>query len=178
MFLTNLSKREKSLFYLVLTVIPASLIYNFLLQPLGTSWSQLNRQILEKEIHLKRNIRYLQQKDKVKSSYARYAGYIKRKGLDEEEMTFLLNEVERQARASDVHIVNIKPKPIKDLGYYKKYILEINCEAKMENYIAFIYNLQKTTQSIRVEKLKLTSQGKANPLLKTQILITKILTDQ
>ena len=135
MFLANLSKREKSLFYLVVTIILASLIYNFLLQPLGASWSQLNRQILDKEIHLKKNTRYLQQKDRVKSSYARYAGYIKRKGLDEEEMASLLNEVERQARASDVHIVNVKPKPIKELEYYKKYILEINCEAKMENYI-------------------------------------------
>lgn len=175
MVLANLSKREKSLFYLAVAIISLSLIFNFLLKPLGSNWRQLNSQIIDKEIKLKKNARLLQQKDKVKNVYAKYAPYIKRQGSDEEEISFLLNEVERQARASGIRIVNIRPKPIKDLEFYKKYIIEMNCEAPMEKYTEFIYNLQNSTQSIRVEKLKLTSQGKDNPLLKSQMSITKIL---
>jgi len=178
LFLTNLSKRERILFYLTVTVIFLSLLYNFTLKPLGARWRQLNRQILDKEIGLKRNTRYLQQKDNVRSAYSKYAGYIKRKGSDEEEIASLLNEVERQARTPGIHIVNIRPKPIKDLNFYKKYILEINCEVTMEECVEFIYNLQKTAQLIRVERLKLISQGKGNPLLKAQMLITKILTTE
>lgn len=176
MFLANLSKREKALFYLTIAAISLSLIYNFVLKPQATRWRQLNRQIQDKEIRLKRNTRYLQQKDQVKRTYSRYAAYIKGRGSDEEEIASLLNEVEKQARVSGIHIVNIRPKPIKDLRFYKKYILEMNCEATAEKYTEFIYNLQKSAQLIRVEKLKLTSQGKDNPLLKAQMLITKVLT--
>lgn len=176
MFLTNLSKREKNLFYLTVALIFLSLIYNFALKPLGAKWNQLNRQILSKEIELKRNIKYLKQENKIKSIYQKYAGYVKRRGLDEEEIASLLNEVERQARNSGIHIGNIRPRPIKDLVFYKKYILEMNCEATMEKYIEFIYNLQKSEQLIRVERLELISQGKDNPLLKARLHITKVLT--
>lgn len=175
MFFTNLTRREKRIFYLTIAVIAFSLAYNFIIEPPSAKWSQLNQQIVKKEIELKRNIIYLQQKDRIKQGYGKYADYIRRSGSDEEEMAILLNTVEQQARSSGIHIANIRPKPIQTLGLYNKYILEMNCEAQMERYIEFIYNLQKSAQLIRVEKIKLTSQGKGNPLLNARLVITKVL---
>ena len=175
MFLVNLSKREKILFYITITAILLSLIYNFVFKALDAEWRQLNSQILDKEIRLKRNARYLQQKDNVKGVYLEYVGYVKKKGSDEEEIASFLNEVETTARSSGIHIANIRPKPIKDLVFCKKYILEMDSEATMEKHIEFIYNLQKSSQLIRVEKIKLTSQGRDISLLKARMLITKIL---
>ncbi len=174
MFLTNLSKREKMLFYLTLAVISLSLIYNFVLKPLGERWARLNQQILSKEIELKRNLRYLGQEDKIKSIYPKYARYVQTSGSDEELMSSFLNVVEQQARVSEIHIANIRPQPVKDLVSHKKYILQMDCVAPMEKYIEFIYNLQNSAQLIRVEKLQLNSQGKDNPLLKAQMLISKV----
>lgn len=175
MVLANLSKREKSLFYITVAIILLSLVYNFTIKPLGEKWDRLNSQALSKEIELKRNLRYLKQKDKVEDIYLKYAEYVKKKGSDEEEMSSFLNEVEKEASATGIHIADIRPKPIKDSAFYKKCMLELTCEATMEKHIEFIYNLQKSSQLIRVEKLKLTSQGKDIPLLKAQMLITRIL---
>ena len=123
-------------------------------------------------------LKYLKQKDEIEIIYQKYAGYIKRAGTDQGEMAALLNEVEKIASAHGIHIANIRPRPIKDLEFCKKYILEMNCVAALEDYIEFVYNLQKSGQLIRVEKLKLSSQGKGNPLLKARMFITKILATQ
>lgn len=177
MLFVNLSKREKNLFYVTVAAILISLMYNFAFKPLAAKWDRLNSQILQKEIILKKNIRYLQQADKVNKAYLKYAGYIKGQGLAEEEMSLFLNQVERQARASQVHIANIKPKPILERSFYNKYALEIHCQASLKRFIEFIYALQSSSQLIRVEKLQLNSQGKDTPL-KAQMLITKILSNQ
>ncbi len=177
MFLANLSKREKLLLCSAAGFILLSLFYNFAVKPLITEWSRVNDEILEKEIILKRNIRYLQQRDSVSSTYLRYAEYLKKKDSkvsDEEEMAALLNEVERIARGSSVHITDIKPRPVKELLFCKRYFLEMDCEATMEKYVEFIYGLHQSLQLIRVERLKLTSQVKGKSLLKAHMFITKV----
>ena len=91
-----------------------------------------------------------------------------------EEIAALLNEVEKIARGASVEITDIKPRPTKEMLFYKKYLLEMDCQATMEKHIEFIYNLQQSKQLIRVERLKLSSQGKNNPLLKANMSITKV----
>lgn len=176
LFLTNLSRRERLLVYLAAAAICLSLIFNFVLKPVGAKWAKLNRQILNKEIELKRNIKYISQRNKIANIYQKYSGYIKKAGADEEEITALLNAVEKIATKSGIRIANIQPKPMKDMQFCRKYILELNCLATMEDYIGFIYNLQKSGQLIRVERLKLTSQGRGESLLKARLFITKVLT--
>lgn len=175
MFIANVSRREKILFFSTVAAISLGLMYNFVLRPAAGKWSELNRRILDKEVELKRNVKYIGQKNEVKKIYQEGARYVKNEGTDEEEMASFLNEVEELASASGIHITNIRPKPTKKVSFYKKYALEMNCETTMEDYIKFAYGLQKSGQLIRVEKLKLTSQGKDTPLLKTRLFITKAL---
>ena len=175
MLLTNLSGREKLFFCLTATVVFLGLVYNFVFKPLGANWSRLNRQILAKEIELKRNIRYLQQEAQTKDAYRQYARYVKEKGLDEKEAASLLSAVEEKARSLGIRVNNIRPKSAEETAIYKKYIIEINCQATMNKYIEYIYKLQGSAQLIKVEKLRLLSQGKNNPLLKAQLIVTKMV---
>ena len=174
--LASLNTREKGLVFATLGVILLSLIYGFGLKPAGLKWAGLNRQVLNKEIALRRNIKFIRQKQEISNIYGQYSGLIKKRATDEEEMADLLNIVENIATDTNIRIANIRPKPTKRSEFYKKYVLEMNCQAAIEDYIEFIYNLQKSGQSVRVEKLKLTSQGRDTPLLKARMLITKVLT--
>ena len=177
MFLANLSKREKSLMYAVAGVIFLSLLYNFVFKTLLAEWKQLDYEISDKEITLRRNLRYIQQKNSVKNIYLKYNKYVQQKDSEvsnEEEMAALLNEVEKIAQENSVHITNIKPIPTKKLLFYKKYSLEMDCRATMEKYIKFIYSLYQSVQLIRAEKVKVASQGKNTSLLKIHMLITKV----
>ncbi|MFC1632047.1 hypothetical protein ACFL1I_01745 [Candidatus Omnitrophota bacterium] len=178
MFFANLSQRERRLIQLTLAVISLTVVYSFIVRPLAANWQELNRQILEQEIELKSNIRYISQKEQVRDIYRQLAGVIQKGGVDEEEVTALLRFVEKTAKDSTLHISNIRPKPIKDLVFCKKYILEMNCQATMEGYIKFIYTLQQSEQLIRVENLRITAAKSSSPQLKARLIISKILASQ
>ena len=174
MFLNNLSAREKNLFYVTIGIIALSLLI-VAFKPLGDSLDQLNRQIAEKELKLKKNNRYLAQKNKIEKILRSYRKYIQPCRGDDTEATALLNEVEKQARAAGIRIVNILPKLCRDMQYYKKCVLELNCEAKMEDFINFAYHLQTSERLIGIDELKLASQGSGSSLLKARVLISKAL---
>jgi hypothetical protein len=89
-FLANLSKREKLFVYLAGALLFFSLIYKFVFAPVKMKWGALNNRIVDREIELKKNIRYLQQENDVKTLYLKYADYLKRKGSDEEEINSLI----------------------------------------------------------------------------------------
>lgn len=174
LFLANLSGREKILLYLTLAVIVLSLGYNYLLKGIGARWGELNAQILSKEIALKKNVAALRQRDKVQRLYYGYEQYAVKGVSDEEDMAFFLNEVETQARRSGMRIANIKPGPVKEFSNYKRFGVEMTCEMPLERFVEFVYNLQTSAHLIRIERLKLMSQGKGNPLLKAEMFATKV----
>lgn len=174
MFLANLFKREKIFFFLAISAVALSLISNFLLKPVIAKWDLINGKILNKEIELKRKAKYLNQKDRVKSIYQEYSEYVKEKVSDEEALAALLNRLEEEAGASGIKIIDIRPKPTKDMTLYKKYTLELTCETTIEKCINFVYNLQKSPQLIRVEMLNLASPGKDKPLLNVRMAISAI----
>lgn len=174
MFLANLSEREKAFLFLAAAVVALSLIGNFLLKPLSTKWDFVSGKIMSKEVELKRKTRYLNQKDMIKSIYQKYGEYTKEKVAGKEALGALLSRVEEEAGASGIDIVDIRPKPTKDLAFYKKYTLELSCETTIEKCIDFVYNLQKPPQLIRVEALDLVSPGKNKPFLKVRMVITAI----
>lgn len=174
LFLSNLSGREKLLLYLTFTVIALSLGYNYLLKGIGARWGELNAQILSKEVALKKNAAALRQRDKVRRIYYEYEQYAVTGGSDEEAMALFLNEVEAQASRSGMRIANIKPGPVKEFSDYKKFGVEMTCEMPLEKFVEFVYNLQTSAHLIRIERLKLMSQGKGNPLLKAEMFAAKI----
>jgi len=174
LFLTNLSKRERIFFFLAAAAIVLSLIGNFFLKPISAKWDLINGKILNKEIELKRKTKYLNQKDRVRSVYQEYNEYAKEKLSDEEALAALLSRLEEEAGASGINVIDVRPKPTKDLSFYKKYTLELTCETTIEKCIDFVYNLQKSPQSIRVEMLNLTSPGKDKPLLNVRMAISTI----
>ncbi len=173
MFINDLSKREKILFYSTVSIISISLIYSFTFRKTAGLWNELNQEITAKKIKLRKNIQYLLQEDSVRRNYQEYAPYIIQRGSNEEQMRDLLNQVERAARSADIRIANLKPRPIENKGFYNKYGIELNCEADIEQYTEFIYNLQGCEQLIRIERLKLSSQANS-PALKAQMLISKV----
>ena len=174
MFFANLSKRERFFFFLATAVIALSLISNFFLKPVVAKWDLINGKILNKEIELKRKLRYLNQKDRVNSIYQQYSQYVKERVSDQQARADLLRRLEEQAGASGINIIDIRSKPTKDLTLYKKYTLELTGEADIEKCIDFLYNLQKSPELIRVEIIDLASAEKNSSLLKARMAITSV----
>jgi Tfp pilus assembly protein PilO len=157
-------------------LIAVSLFYSFILEPLATRWLSLNNEIRIMQLKLKKSTQTLKRRIEIMDRYENIAAYVgKPRGSDEEEMTVLLSELERLASASSARITDIKPRPPKQLDYYKKYTIEVESEGDMATLTKFIYEIQNSSQLLSIEKVSLTMKSGVGSALKTYMLVTKIL---
>lgn len=176
MILSNLSKRERYILYISLMVISLALLYNFLIEPLVQRWVKVNEGVIRKEMKLERNLKIISEKETVLKEYKEYAKRVKAKGSDEEEIATLLREVETVAARTSVRLTNVnKPRPVKNMKFYKLYSLEVELEAPIRPLTEFIYQLEKSPQILKVRQLRLSARGSQSSSLRSSMLITKIL---
>ena len=173
--LTRLSKREKLVLYAVIAVISCAFLDRLVIRPIGSKFRQLNEEILVQRKLLGKNIRNLTQKEMVLKEYKKFETYSKSSGSDEEEMAEFLNEIEKFARKSAVYLVDIKPRPIMSIDFYKKCIVEIESEAEMEALMEFLYQIEASDKLLKVEQLQLVPKKAGSSITKGLIVITKAL---
>lgn len=174
-FLKNIPKREKFLLLIALIVIFFLLCYNFLIEPLLKKVELINQEVGTNELKLKKIKRLLQQKDEIAGLYEQYAKDIKIKGFsDEEEVANFLSYVESLVRQSSVYINDVKPKPVKNLGSYKRFVFDLEIEGTVENLTKFIYELEKSSEAIRIERLQISVKTGKEDVLRTDLTIAKL----
>lgn len=171
----KLSGREKILFYAAVIIVLAGLVQMFVFRALSDKISSLNRDILIKEKALRKSLRTYNLRDNILDDHRKYGEYLKIEGSDEEITARLFKEVEKIARKTKVYVADIKPHPLKEASYYKKFIIEIQVEASLDNLTEFLYYLHKSTLPLRAEKLALAVKKEGNPtVLKGSMFINAV----
>jgi len=174
--LNKLSKREKKILYAVIALVTLVLIYNFLVDPLINQWSSVNRQIKLTKIKLQKSLSAIKKKAEVDKEYAVYASKMQSKGSDEQDITQILNELETLARKSQAKITSMRPKPSKDKGYYKRFVVEIETESAMQSLMKFIYDVKNSPQLLKVSRLNLnTKSSQEGTLIRSSMVISKVV---
>jgi len=176
MKLSKLSKREKSILLGCAAVVVVSILYNLIFEPLVKTWSNLNKQIKGSKLKLKKGKQIVRRSTEIAAHYDKIASFIPQgKGSDEEEITNLLSEIEQLARSAGSRITDIKPRKVKDTGYYKRYIVEVESEGDINGFTKFIYEIQNSSQLLKVEKLSIGMTRASGGVLKANMVISKIL---
>lgn len=173
--LDKFTEREKTISYLVIALIISALIFNFLIEPLFKRWNGVDREIKLVKVKLQKAILITKQKDEIAQEYIAYADKLKPKGSDEQEMTYILNELEILARKAGLKIVNMRPKPPVDKESYKRFIVEIETESDMSCLMRFVYDIKNSAQLLKVDRLNLsTKSSQSGVIMKAAMVITKI----
>ncbi|MCK5082130.1 MAG: hypothetical protein KAR31_04410, partial [Candidatus Omnitrophica bacterium] len=63
----------------------------------------------------------------------------------------------------------------KEIDFYKEYAVEIDAEGDIASLIKFLHQLNTSTQLLRVEKLRLSSNKKGDKTLKASMMIIRVL---
>lgn len=174
MILERLSKREKLLLLATGIVISAAFVYVFVIEQLADKWRYLNSQIAEKTLKLNKNIKILRKEEWIREEFKKYAEYTVSIGRDEEIIAALLKTIEQKAGSTSTRITNIRPRPVRDAGFYKEFVFEVISESSLEELTRFIYELQNTKELLKVRKLTLTLKSSQPQTLKGVMEITKI----
>lgn len=176
--LSRLTGREKAILYVSLAVILLSLIYNFTIEPLFKKWNAIERDTRLTRVKLQRAISVITDRYKIDKEYNTYAAVLKTRGTDEQEMTHILDELETIARGSNLKIVNMRPKPVKDNDYYSRFVVDIDTESDMRSLMMFIYKVRNSSQLLKIDRLRLnTKSGQDQIIMKASMAISKITID-
>jgi len=170
------SKKEKYLSFAVIILTLSFSLERLLFHPLAAKLDTLNQEIESEELRLKKALTLQGQKEEILKEYEKYKHYLKIEASSREEVVAkLLKQIEMMARKSKVSLVDIKPQPQpKKMGDYRKYNIEIDLGASMDEIVDFFYRLQESGLLLRVEKFSLSSKDEYADILKAKMVITGI----
>jgi len=175
-FLEKLSKKERVGLFIAALFVAVVLIDRVILVPINNKLRQLDLENKAVEKQLSALLRTIKSKDSIPKEYQKYAQYIRKTGSDEEEVARMLSEIEELAHSSNVLLADMKPQPAKAMGAYREYSIEVNGEGDEESITKFLYKLNNSLQLLRAEKVNLYLKDKNSPIVKTSMLITKLVT--
>jgi hypothetical protein len=147
------------------------------IHPVSSKMASIDAQIREKELNIKKDLHILAQKDRILAESNKFSSFLSSSGSSEEEMTFLLKEIEGLASKSSVYLVDLKPASLK-VGAgasSNKYMVSLNCEAQMEQLISFMYNIVNSDKLLMIEKYQIGPKSKESSVAKCSMIISKII---
>lgn len=170
-FLTQLSRRERIIFYLCIIVIVSAVFYTLVVEKIIISWKKLDLKIARAEKELFKNYRLIRRKEDIYTEYEKYISYMKVKEGIEEKSSSILMEIENLARRNNVTTTDIKPLGAKDVDFYKKYVFEVSAEGDIRALTKFIYDMQASPKILTVEYLSLSAKNSGGGILHAEMRI-------
>ena len=175
MLLSRLSRRERYMLYICVAVIAVVFLDKLIFNPVVSKLEHLNKEIVIHERKLEKSTRISKQDDSITKEYEKYGRHIKQISSDEETIAILLSNIEKIAKESSVSFLDVKPSPPEQVGFYKRYVIKIEAEAKINHLVDFIYRLEKAPQLLRVGEFRLSPKAEDSDILKIFIVISQIM---
>ena len=171
----KLSAREKIILNAVIITVALSLIYIILIEPLVARWNNVNSRIGLVKAKLQKSLSLMKDKSKIEAEYNNFTQKLKQSSSDEQEITIVLDELEKAARRSGLRITSMRPKPAKQKEHYRQFEVEIETESDMSSLMRFIYDIKNSPQLIKIDKLNLNTRGGQQAVvIRAAMLISKI----
>jgi len=173
--MTVLSKREKLILYGAILFISVALLDRLIIDPIYSKMRSLDEEIREKETGITRSLRILSHKERILADSAKYSSFLDDFKSEEEEMTSILKEIEAVAEDTAIYLVDMKPGGVKEAGSTRRYVINLNCEAPMEQLVEFIYMIEESDALLTIQKYQITRKSKENGLARCKLTISTIV---
>ncbi|MBN3040304.1 MAG: type 4a pilus biogenesis protein PilO [Candidatus Omnitrophica bacterium] len=170
----NLNKREKSLFIIAVTVILAGFIYFRIINVYRNSWVRQSLQIKENQQIVQKEKNLIAQTQELNIKFETLVKKIQAQLPQNREEGQFLNEIQKVAEDTYVHIAAINPLPVKEIGSFRELSVEIELEANLGNLVRFLYYMRKSSVVLVAQRLRLEPKSERSALLKVNLVISTI----
>lgn len=164
----KLSKREKYVFIITISVIIMGMAYNFIFEHIFKRWEALNREIIVKRVKFNKEIRLLENRNSIILEYNNYAKAYKNSSR-------VLNYIEKLADSLNIKTSNIKPGQAADKDFYQEYFIELQIEGQFPEIIEFLSSISKLPCFVTIKKFDFRRDQESSHLLKGTIILQKII---
>ncbi|MFH1640545.1 MAG: hypothetical protein ABIA66_01140 [Candidatus Omnitrophota bacterium] len=170
----RMNKRGKRIFYIAVFFVSALFLERLIIYPIYYRIKTFNKEIRDSEAEIKKNLHIVSQKDKISKEKDTYASFLIKAKSEEEEVTSILKEIEELANKASIYLEDMKPGGTKAVDSNIKYMLNLNCEAKMEQLIEFMYSIENSNKLFSIEKYEITPKSRDTSIAKCSMSISKI----
>lgn len=172
-FVSRLSKRERMIFYVTISIIALVFIDRLILTPIFDRINNLSEAIRSQEEAIEQSQLIVTQEKRIKRESSLYTSFLSKPQAEEKAITAFLKEVETLAKKSSVYLIDIKPSG-KDLDDETvQYFVKLNFEAQMEQVINFFYNVNHFEQLIKIESYQIQSKSTGSSVVVCSATISK-----
>lgn len=172
-FISHFSKRERLIFYVTLGVISLTMLDRLIVHPVLWKMRSLDEAIQQERNQIKRDLHILAQKDRIVKESTRFAKYSTQDLTTEEVTTLFLKEIGNLANKTSVYLVDVKPSGVREEDVYRRYYVNLSCEAPMEQIIDFIYNVENSNNLLKIEKYNITPKSEGSSVARCSMTVTK-----
>lgn len=173
-FVSRLSRREKAIFYICLTVAAGILFYVTIAEPMINDWDRTKKEIVKKKIELERYGKKAKKDNEIMEQIKPVIEKVKWQVPRAEFQSVLLARVEGMAKDSGIKIVNMKFLSDKEFDFYRELSTEVKIECSLGSLTKFLWALQNMPQILDVRKLELKPKDKESKVLQGELLIATI----
>ena len=173
--ISRLSKREKQGLTVAVFFVDLILLDRGVIAPIASKMSSLDGEIQEEKANIKKGLRLVAQKDNIRLEAGKYDSYVASSKSQEEEMTFVLKEIEKLASKNSVYLVDMKPGGSEETPVAKKYFINLDVEAQMEQLTGFMYDIESSSRFLIIEKYQIEPKSKDSSVAECSMTISKIV---
>jgi Tfp pilus assembly protein PilO len=159
MITLKLSSREKKIAFLSAGILGISMFYNLAFEPMVNHTRDTRREITVLNNELLKITRIMELKEPVETTYQEHQATIVSGGSQEEEIANLLMEIESLSRPLFIEIISIKPLPVIDKGFYKRYLIQVEAEGNILDISNFLYSIENSASLMKIKRIQLNARS-------------------
>lgn len=172
-FFVRLSPREKIIFLGAVFMVGLVISDRLIIRPILGTFSSLEREMDNLQTDIRKSIRLLSQKERILKEVELYAGYSTLARSAEEGEVALLKHIEELANKVAVTLLYVKPAAGRGEETEKKYAATLECETRMEQLMRFFYELESSSQLLKIEKYAIQPTAKESVVVKSAITVSQ-----
>lgn len=171
----RLSKREEKILAICLMALFVYVSHNVIFKTLKEKEFTLGQKIKVEERCLKKELRLIKRSHFIDQEWDKLSTYFKQKKSDEEEMSFILSQIETIASEMNIRLTDLKPKKVKKVDFYNTFSVSVNIDGTTKQIARFVYNAQSSPHHFDITDLRIEKGSSRKSLIKCYVSLSKVL---
>lgn len=162
MIISRLTNRERKIFYVCLALGLTYFGYNFIYKPFLGSENELNEKIAKARKKLIKNNNIIQTAKENEKVYEQYQAEFKQTQTNDQTISVLISNIEKEASQIGLAIADIKPKPVRQDKFFNSFSVSLSIEGKWTDILQLIHVLQQHPYLYSVDEMSLDRASQRN----------------
>ena len=175
MIMNRLTQRERNIFVVCVTLAAVYIGYNFFYKPLIGNKDVLQNKMEKARKKILDNEKILRNAKKANEVYNQYQTEFKQPESNEQTISVLISNIEKEATQMGLTISDMKPKPVKQDKYFNTFSVTLSLEGSWTEILKLLHALQSKPYLLRVDEMNFDRASQVNTtFVRAYLVLSKV----